>query len=278
MGYSRFDSLTWSEVKVSPETSPNFTLLRLTRKKISLAQIIDFVFFLPNYLWMKGWNFQCRKAVEVMFFFGGGSWLNMIGAGHASHENRTRTLNSPWRTIGRSGVIAGGWSLNDKDAVFRYNFLDVLTVTCPSISWFVSNSTILLQDCDHEVGQWIRIVRDDYHLMNHPFKQQNLPWSWATVQQSTYFFGLLKWAVCGLRMVISWIRMLRFSEPVRRTATMRISGEWMQFLGMFFSSFWFFPTTKSEMDFDEGPLLVLTPTPCFFLRIIIKKFKGGHNF
>ena len=68
------------------------------------------------------------------FFLGGGSWLNMIGAGldkvphlprwvlifdlrpHDFHESRTRTLNSPWRTIGRSGVIAVGWSCNDKGA------------------------------------------------------------------------------------------------------------------------------------------------------------------
>ena len=149
-----------------------------------------------------------------------------------------------------------------------------LVVTFPSISWFVSNSKILLQDSNHEVGQWIRIVRDDYHLINHPFKQQNLPWSWATVQQSTYFFWLLKWALCGLRMVIRLgvfnlevgSECSDFRNPVRRTATMRISGEWMQFRGMFLQLVLIFcQQLKSEMIFNEGPLLFSKTHTLFFL-------------
>lgn len=195
--------MVWSQ-----SSTQNFAEVHLastyTKKTYPWLKLSILCVFFPNFLWMKGWNFQCRKAVEVMFFLGGKlvehdwSWTCLPRKQDSDFELSLAHYRQIWGD-------RWGWSLNDKGAVFRYNFLDVLTVTFPSISWFVSNTTIVLQDWDHEVGQWIRIVRDDYHLINHPFKQQNLPWSWATVQQSTYFFWLLKWAVCGLRMVISLV-------------------------------------------------------------------------
>lgn len=274
--------MVWSQ-----SSTQNFAEVHLastyTKKTYPWLKLSILCVFFPNFLWMKGWNFQCRKAVEAMFFLGGKlvehdwSWTCLPRKQDSDFELSLAHYRQIWGD-------RWGWSLNDKGAVFRYNFLDVLTVTFPSISWFVSNTTIVLQDWDHEVGQWIRIVRDDYHLINHPFKQQNLPWSWAAVQQSTYFFGLLKWAVCGLRMVISWcfslrswVRMLRLGTPwgVQPPCASLESG----CSSSACSSARFFSQQQNLRWFlMRDHCCFLKPTPCFFLRIIIKKFKGAIIF
>ena len=129
MGYSRFDSLTWSEVKVSPETSPKSTLLRLTPKKISLAQTIDFVCFIfPMFYGWRVETFNAGKLLKWCFFFGGGeagwtwehdwSWTCLPRKQDSDFELSLAHYRQIWGD-------RWGWSLNDKDAVFRYNFLDV---------------------------------------------------------------------------------------------------------------------------------------------------------